>query len=721
MLRKLGAEVRGNRAAPAPIAGQNGTRPGGRVRFGWPGSARDVPVSAPLATSGHEAGEIPVGVAEFGAILRRRWKIIAATTLALTGLGLAYIIVARPQYTASTMIFVDPRNRASFQIEGTGLGGSFDPNLVDSQIVLIESDTVLRRVINGEKLNQDPDFNRGSGDAEFNTLRNLKEAVKVKRPDRTYVVEVQVRARSGEKAARIANAIAKAYVNDGRDSKNETAQREETWLDTHLKELQGRLKEAEARVEAYKVENRILGVEGKFISEQQITELNKGIVEAQRKMAEAKAALDQVDETRKTGRLPDTTFDALKSGVIERLRAQLAEILRLDANARTTLGPRHPALNEIREQITETRRQINEELTRIADGARSTYQVARANVAGLERQLDTLKKDQTNTNRTLLRLRELERAVDAQKAVYEKFLRDKEQIARLSVDTPAGRVIAPALAPQRPSAPNKPLILAVALVAGLLAGVGLALVAETLSQGRRRPPTGPGFLPPPANDPAPHSPLLAQLPHPHDPGKAGWMKPFGRHRQAQAIAPAGSAYAREMGALADQILMRIARQPVTTLMVSGLAAHETNPLLAANLAVALAERGENVLLIDGHGRPDGLARSLPLETVPAIVALQGQPRLAYPIAGLGGLPVHVLPFAAAAPRRQPGGPLHEPTIMIIDGPGAGSPELAGIDLARRVDGVIAVLPSGQPADAAAAAACNRAFGPALLGLVGQAA
>ncbi len=92
-------------------------------------------------------------------------------------------------------------------------------------------------------------------------------------------------------------------------------------------------------------------------------------------------------------------MEALKSGVIERLRTQLTEVLRLEANARTTLGPQHPAYREIREQIVETRRQITEELNRIAEGARSAYQVAQSNVVSLEKQLDQLKREATARTR----------------------------------------------------------------------------------------------------------------------------------------------------------------------------------------------------------------------------------------------------------------------------------------------------------------------------------
>mgnify|MGYP000346568430 CR=1 FL=1 len=396
-----------NPAHPARLKRLSRPEPTG-VRLPEVAPARAVPARESWAPPA-EGAEAPVGIAEFGQILRRRWKTIAATTALVTSLGLAYALLTKPLYTASASIFVDPRNRASFQIEGTGTGAGYDPNLVDSQSVLIESDAVLRRVIEAEKLLDDAEFTRGVGEPAANVLTNLKEALKVRRPDRTYVVEIQIRTQDAAKSARIANAIARAYLSDGKDSKSETAQREQSWLETHLQNLQGRLKEAEARVEAYKVENRILGVEGKLVGEQQLSELNKGIIEAQRRAAEAKAALDQVEAIKKSGRVPDSTGDALKSASIDRLRGQMAEIVRLEANSRSTLGPRHPAAIEIREQLVEMRRLLNEELGRVAEGARSAHAVAQGNVTALEKQLDALKRDATNTNKTLLRLRESHR------------------------------------------------------------------------------------------------------------------------------------------------------------------------------------------------------------------------------------------------------------------------------------------------------------------------
>lgn len=706
-------------------------RPPRQVPFDHRAAEPGLPDYAPSPP----ASETPVGIAELGAILKRRWLIIASTTALITLTGLGYAMTAKSLYTASTAIFVDPRARASFQIEGSGTGAGYDPNLVDSQTIVIESESVLRRVIEAEKLTEDSEFARGPAEPATNALRNLQEAVKVRRPDRTYVVEIQVRTQDGAKSARIANAVAKAYLSDGKDSKAETAQREQSWLDTHLQNLQARLKEAEARVDAYKTENRIIGSEGKLVGEQQLTELNRGLVDAQRKAAEAKALLDQVEELKKSGRMPDTTVDALKSSVIDRLRGQMAEVLRLEANARTTLGPRHPAALEIREQIIETRRAINEELGRVAEGARSNFAVARNNVAALERQLELLKKDSTNTSRTLLRLRELERAVDAQKAVFEKFLRDKEQIARLTVDTPAGRVIAPAVAPQYRSFPNRPLILMLSLLAGLLIGIGLALAVETLSRARRPSrlrlqgsSKAPGpFAPDPFSPDFRDTTPLAMLPRAGAAPGLRWVNrraapPAGPALDAVDRAP-GSAYAREVAGLAGKIRTMLDDGVTTTLMISGAKPDAGSPVLAANLARALAATGARVLLVDGSGGRASLSERLAGAGSPSMIEVGNQKRLAIHLPSRGNT-LFFLPFGGLRNTRSMQRPSRGGacTLVIIDGPAMGSAALEKIDLEARVDGVIALLPPGtDPAHTGLAAALDTRFGAALIGVVGQAA
>lgn len=711
--------------APAPVFSP---RP---MAFAQPATLQAAPAALPLSpavnapSGGVEEGS--VGIAELGDILIRRSKLILATTALATLLGTAAAFLISPRYTASSALFIDPRGRAAFQTENLPPGGAYDPNLVDSLTFVMESETVLRRVVAAEGLAKDPEFAGTTGDPNINAVANLKDAVKVKRPDRTYVVEVQVRTKDAAKSARIANAMAKAYISDGSDNKNDTVSREQGWVDKQLGALEKRLREAEARVDEYKTRNGLHGAEGRLVGEQQLADMNRVLSDSQRKAAEAKSTLDQVDALRRAGRLPDATNEALRSGVIERLRTQQAEILRLEANSRSTLGPRHPASIEVREQLTEVQRQINEELGRIAENARSAFALARANVQGIERELERLKKTQSSDSHTTLGLRELERAVDAQKTVYEKFLRDKEAISRLSIETPAGRIIQSAEVPTRATFPNKPLFIALGATAGLLLGVGLALLLETLTRGRARLAGGAGgqagFAPlaPTAPGRSFGSRALPSL----DPLPAAAPRPLlGLGRSTDPLsavisAPEG-AYAKAVDALAGRFWPRpdIGPRSVLVSALAPKAGAAANPALVMALALALARRGQSVLLVDGHGGAGSLSAGLGARGTPSEVILSGR-RQSVLLLG-EGLPgaLYLLPMSALAATRTAGRGPARVDITVIDGPALKDPAFAALDIGRSIEGVVAVLPKGErKVPRALQSDIEGRIGDALIGLV----
>ena len=425
--------------------------------------------------------------------------LIAATTLALL-----YVIVARPSYTATTSILIDARVKPSVASDPGPAVGFPDAALVESQVKLIASDVVLKRVVSEEKLAEDPDFvapapglrdrlwamlglgqKAAPGDQVANALGALARAVTVKRSERTYVMDVDVAANDAQKAARIANAVARAYVADQQEAQAEAAKRDVDFLRVRLEDLQSRVRDADKKVEDYKARNKLSDANGKPVPDQQLNEVTTALGAARARSAEAKARMDQVRRLSQAGKLPASTSDAAKSATLDRLRAQAAEIGRQEANLRTTLGERHPAMIEIQNQSQEVRRRIAEELKRVAETATNDYQTAKAAEGGLERQSDSMKKAVGDNNQTLVQLRELQREADAQRSVYERFLRTRETLRTDAGEQPIGRVIAPAIAPVAPSAPRRAAILSLAFLGGLAAGLGNALLMH--AWGARRP------------------------------------------------------------------------------------------------------------------------------------------------------------------------------------------------------------------------------------------
>ena len=324
----------------------------------------------------------------------------------------------------------------------------------------------------------------------------------MKRSERTYVVDVSVTSEDPEKAARIANAIAKAYLAEQTEARSDAARQISQSLTGRLKELQTRVRDAEQKVEAYKSSHNIVGANGELVNEQQLTSLNAQLSAARARTSEAKARLDQIESVLRS-KTPIGAFPAaMQSQTITALRSQYAEIMRREAEQKTSLGERHPAVIEIEAQAERLQHMIEDEVDRIAASGRAEYESAKANEDTLSRHVDALKNTAVSTNESLVGLRELEREVQASRAVYEAFLvRARETGEQEQVDTKNIRIISKADLPLYRSSPPPSLV--VGLAAMLLGFASGVRTAGALQLERGKPPILAGAAARPARDQRP--------------------------------------------------------------------------------------------------------------------------------------------------------------------------------------------------------------------------
>jgi polysaccharide biosynthesis transport protein len=681
-----------------------------------------------------------VTLADLIVILWRRAAIVVAVAAAIIVPALIYALLAPKTYTATSTVMVEPRAGLS-QSPDVRAPFSVDAALVESQVRLITSDPVLRRVVERERLFEDADFVKsgpgliggmmrlaGLGKAETPAdLRTaaalaLAQAITVRRPERTYIIEISVETSDAKKAARIANAVADSYIIDQNDNRVDIAKRDGETIKARLDELRQRMTQAENEVEAYKAANNIVGASGKLINEQQLSELTNSLIETRAKLAEAKAKDDLVRRILATGRGVDSLPDALKSSTVERLRQQYAEIARQGATYRQTLGPRHPQLAEVERQARDTKGLIEEELGRIAQATRNDVVVARNNEAVLLREVEGLKRDSTSTNATLVRLRELEREVEANRGLYDNFLRARGVLARETVDSPVARIIAPALPPVGPSSPRRVAIMLLAVGAGLGLGIAAAFVREHLAvsgrlsvSGRLADQTAAAALPGRAIKAASFAGRDFVMPAPPVPDQEMIAaNPFGPQadpRLGLVSAKPEADYAQAALGLA-QALSTAAQtdRPLTILLcgvqgASGASRSSTSSrlsdktILAANLAQAFAELGAAVLIVDADRPAMGLSRALPAKARLGMIDMDGagQPRLLAQLAHARGVQTALVP---ATPRAWQSGDcdgfqglsrvsLHDFDVMIVDGPARISDGTAA-HVATRPDHVLLV-------------------------------
>jgi uncharacterized protein involved in exopolysaccharide biosynthesis/Mrp family chromosome partitioning ATPase len=464
-------------------------------------------IQHPTAAALSQAGDPRVDLKELIRVIKRRRASILWTAAVPVLLALLYCVFATPLYTASTQLLIDPRDRriVSNEVTPEALAADGGVAVVESQQLVITSDVVLRHAIARERLDIDPEFGGPSNsllaviarnslgavgidledrtDPELKALRQLKKRVGVKRSDKAFVVDVYVSSDDRAKSVRIADAIAQAYLDDQTEARAAASGRASAALGGRLDALRSRVQRAEDRVVQYKEEHKVLAAGGVLVNEQQLSEMTIQLNAARAKTAEERARYDQIASARRSGIESGATPEAILSQTIGQLRAQYAEVERRRAELGAQVGPRHPSIMTLDAQVLRLQKLIDEELSRIAAAARGALERAQASERTLEANLESLKQNAISTNQASVQLRELERELEASRAVYQAFLmRARETGEQQSIDNTNARVISKATPPRDKSWPPRLLLLAVTLMGGVGVGIGVGLMREYLDE-----------------------------------------------------------------------------------------------------------------------------------------------------------------------------------------------------------------------------------------------
>ncbi|MGH9676868.1 MAG: hypothetical protein ACRD36_07180, partial [Candidatus Acidiferrum sp.] len=220
-------------------------------------------------------------------------------------IGMSIFFLLTPRYTGEVAILIDPKPIGSQLGSGTEYGTAMvDSSKIASIGSIIQSSSVLERVVKSEKLYDDPEFGSGRrsflkrlfadpsadrndaipsadrNDAIAVATERLRNATSVTRDGFTYVIKVGVSSGDPVKAAHLAQAVSEAYINDQLQAKYDAARHAASWLFGRLVELRKETMDSEAAVaeirQAYGL--TATGENGtSTAASQQIAELTKAI------------------------------------------------------------------------------------------------------------------------------------------------------------------------------------------------------------------------------------------------------------------------------------------------------------------------------------------------------------------------------------------------------------------------------------------------------------
>ena len=477
--------------------------------------SRLVPEQTPPASEFASPAELYAAVLGF---VRRQFSVIAFVLLFTLAIGAVYLFTAPPRYTAHAVIVIDTHKTQFSQALSPFGDMPIDTQTVDTQIEILTSESVGLSVIKDLHLTEDPEFVSPSAGfvgtvvgfltfalipvipsfkstdddsvapdfrLQRTALATLEGHLTVKRVGLTYAIQIDFQSLNPDRAAKIANAVADAYVVDALEAKYQTTRRAGIWLQDRLKELREESSNAERAVVDFKTKNNIVDTGGRLMNEQQLAELNSALVQARAMTAEAKARLDRVQQILAAGDIDPvasataTVTDTLHNDVITKARQLYLEYQGRASLWSTKYGAAHLAVVNLHNQMRELRRTIFEELQRIAETYKSDYEIAKAREDSVQKSLNQIVTESQTTNEAQIILHDLESSAQTYRALHDNFLqRYMESVQQESFPVSGSRLITQATRPLRKSAPRSSLILALAALGGLLLGAAAGMLRD---------------------------------------------------------------------------------------------------------------------------------------------------------------------------------------------------------------------------------------------------
>ena len=451
-----------------------------------------------------------IDVEKLMAIVRRQWRVVALFIVLFLVIGAIYAFTAVPKYTATASLLIDRgSNGIVNRLTMDDMPAEDDASIL-SQVEVLKSDTIGLAVVDKLNLSNDPLFMASSTsplamikgwvssvinisswfgssavsadpveDARRAALETVIENMDITRVGRSFVLGVGFTSPSAEMSAKIANAIADAYIVDKLDSKYDATRRASDWLQARIEELKQQALETDLAVQKFRADNGLLATGGQLITDQQLTELNSALIVAQAETAKAKAKFEGIQQILQSGQTDAIVSDVLANTVSNELRQKYLTASKLESDISSRLGPNHIRAVQLRAEMKDYERLMFGELNRIAESYKSEYDNALARERALLDNVATAKSESVTAGETGVQLRELERSAETYRNLYQTFLqRYQEAIQQQSFPITEARVITRPIKPQNPSYPRKGLVLALFGILGAAAGAGVGALRE---------------------------------------------------------------------------------------------------------------------------------------------------------------------------------------------------------------------------------------------------
>jgi exopolysaccharide transport family protein len=562
-------------------------------------------------------------------LIKRRWTIIAVFAIILITVSIQ-TFTATPIFQATTRLVIEKENPKVVSIQEVMAIDASGTEYYQTQHKIIESRVVAREVIKRLRLDENEEFVpkgkegvisrikrsiRGGISSFKNLLRSpprdarapMQESdagpedsglvsdfisrISVSPVGNSRLVDVGFKAKDKALAAKVVNTLANAYIDKNLETKLRAAQDAVRWLNDRIEEERKKVEKAEQALLRYKERHNIItdfSSDIEKVTAQKLAQLNQQVVDAESKRVEAETKYKQAAALSNTPDMMDSIPEVLNNSMIQQIKAMEVELYKKTSELSKKYGERHPQMVAIESELGTLQSRKKLEIQRVINSLKNQYQVALARENSLKAALEKQKNESLDLNQKAIEYGVLQREAESARQMYDLLIkRFKETSLTEDMQTGNIRIIDRAEVPTVPIKPKKRQNILLAIVVGLMAGVGLAFFFEYLDNTVKLPEDIKRHLKAPYLGPVP---MFAM-------NGAGVQTTERLPDLVTVHAPKSTASEAYRG-IRTNILFSSAEHAPQVILVSSAGPLEGKSVTSANLAVTMAQSGAGTLLVD---------------------------------------------------------------------------------------------------------------------------
>jgi capsular exopolysaccharide synthesis family protein len=603
-----------------------------------------------------------VHLLDYWRAIRKRLWMVAGIVALMTMLAIVYVARKPDFYEAEARVQVNLEDTGGVANNARPLyGPADDPIYFNTQLQILSSPGLLRRVVRTLDLEHNPDFFKGNPAQRASLWQTLRRMVGLsstpppaanKQPDElpltttvaqataredlneakrlepyvnailgglkiepvketraayyreTRLIDIKYSHTDPQVTAKVVNAIAETYAFSNLEKRTETNSTTGAFLQKRIAELQQQIRTSEEQLVNYARNNQIVSLDPKQNTVvERLVGLNQQLLEAENERKTAEAAYNAANAPGAANALADA--DTKQANDVD---AKLIDLRQKRALLLVDATEEAPEVKEIDQQMTELEKQRTDVRARksatLLTNLNTRYQQALQREQSLRKAFEEQRAQTLSQSQAEINYRIIQQEIETNKQLLNGLLQGAKENDVVLAGKPNNiSIVDYALTPDSPVGPNRTRTVLAAFFLSIGAGLGLALLLEYLDDTVHSTEEVERVL---------HLPALAVIP---SVGAAVRRRAIsgmtalqksngnnGEHAELLTNLDSRSPLAEAYRHLRTSVLLSTAGRAPKSLLVTSSLPGEGKTTTAVNTAISLVQTGASVVIIDADMR-----------------------------------------------------------------------------------------------------------------------